>query len=117
MTASCLHASFRTTPEPSKLTMTRSTLITSLRGSSNDESHPDRRCRIELGAPPACPCCRGSPRRRIELSKFADADPFGVCAAGVVMRTVITSSYKAVNRLPHPTRRCQKKTHADVITH
>src|SRR5262249_1312847 len=31
---------------------------------------------------------------RLELSKFADADPFGVCAAGVVMRTVMTSSYK-----------------------
>src|SRR5262245_42742813 len=41
MTATCFSASFRTTPVPSKLTMTRSPLITTLRGPSSDESHPD----------------------------------------------------------------------------
>src|SRR5262249_30263075 len=41
MTATCFSASFRTTPAPSKLTMTRSPLITTLRGPSSDESHPD----------------------------------------------------------------------------
>src|SRR5215472_1676874 len=88
-------ASFRTTPEPSRLTMMTSPLIASLRGPSSDKSHSGTRCWSELIAPPARLCLLAPPRRRLELSKFADADPFGVCAAGVVLRTVMTTSYKA----------------------
>src|SRR5262245_39757549 len=105
MTVSCLHG-FRTTREISKLVMMTTLLIVS------SESHPATRPRIELSAPLAGVCLPASPCRGLELSKFADAD---VCAAGVVMRTVMTSSYKAVNRLPHLSRACQKKTSADVM--
>src|SRR5262245_28025438 len=79
MTATCFSASFRTTPAPSMLAMMTSPLIANLRGPSS-KSHSGRRRWSELIAPWAC--------------KFADADPFGVCAAGVVMRTVMTSSYR-----------------------
>jgi hypothetical protein len=96
------------------LAMMTSPLIANLRGPSS-KSHSGRRRWSELIAPWACLCLPAPPRRRLELSKFADADPFGVCAAGVVMRTVMTSSYKAVNRLPHLSRACQKKTSADVM--
>src|SRR5262245_38044590 len=86
MMATCFSASFRTTPVPSKLTMTRSPLIVSLRGPSSDESHPDRRCRTEFGAPPARLCSPGSLRRRCEVTELADADAFA--AAGVALRLV-----------------------------
>src|SRR5262249_1202129 len=89
MTVSCLHASFRTTRELSKLMMMTTPLIV-----SSDESGPAPRPRIELRAPLAGVCLPASPPRRLELSKFADVDPCGVCAAGVVMRTVMTSSYR-----------------------
>src|SRR5262245_38397021 len=86
MMATCFSASFRTTPVPSKLPMTRSPLIVSLRGPSSDESHPARRVWIELSTLPARLCSPGSLRRRSEVSELADADAFA--AAGVVLRLV-----------------------------
>src|SRR5262249_34606884 len=82
MMATCFSASFRTTPVPSKLPMTRSPLIVSLRGPSSDESHAARRVWIELSTLPARLCSPGSLRRRSEVSELADAD------AGVVLRLV-----------------------------
>src|SRR5262249_3106665 len=98
MTATCFSASFRTTPEPSKLMMTRSPLITTLRGPSSDESHPDRRCWIEPGVPPACLCCCGSPRASSDESGLADAEPLAVGAACVVLCPLTAMTYSLVER-------------------
>ena len=95
MTTTCFSTSFSTTPEPSKLTMTTRPLITSLRGPSNDESHPGRCRLIEFSVLPGL-CLPTLARRRPELSDPADVDTFAVRSLGDVLLVLaaITSSFK-----------------------